>query len=93
MLSCWRFNSETRPLFDEIEKSIFKLLDTDVAEHYIQLNEPYAKANVKNIECGKTDYIALMGTPDSQAPCPPTTQSGPSASNVSRRASNTYVNV
>ena len=80
-------------MFDELEKSILKLLDANVAEHYIQLNEPYVKANVENTECGKTDYIALMGAPDSQAPCAPPALSGPSASNASRVASNAYVNV
>lgn len=79
MLSCWRVNPETRPMFNELERSLFKLLDTNVAEYYVRLNEPYVKANVEKFEHGMTDYIALMGTPKSRAPSIPCPRSPPSA--------------
>lgn len=68
MLSCWRVNPESRPLFDELEKSISVYLESDMVEHYIDLNEPYLEANINNINEGKTDYIAMMGAPDFYAP-------------------------
>lgn len=67
MLSCWCANPESRPLFDSLEKSISKLLESGVAEHYIDLNEPYLQSNISNMNEGHTDYLALMGSPD----CPP----------------------
>lgn len=67
MLSCWYANPESRPLFDSLEKSIGKLLESGVAEHYIDLNEPYLQSNITNLNEGQTDYLALMGSPD----CPP----------------------
>lgn len=70
MLSCWRTNPESRPLFDSLEKSLAKLLENGVAEHYIDLNEPYLKSNVSNLD-GQTDYLALMAAPDCPAPLPP----------------------
>ena len=75
MLSCWRVTPETRPLFDELEKSLSRLLDTNVAEHYVSLNEPYLKANVEKYDGGREDFIALMRAPDVQAPSPPTVDS------------------
>lgn len=72
MLSCWQTDPDTRPLFNELEQSFRRLLHANVAEHYIQLNEPYLKANVENSQCGKTDYIALMGSPHSRTPSTPT---------------------
>ncbi|XP_055298860.1 vascular endothelial growth factor receptor 1-like isoform X8 [Sitodiplosis mosellana] len=71
MLSCWCTNPESRPLFDDLEKSVSKLLENGVAEHYIDLNEPYLKSNVSHFNEGQTDYIALMGAPDCQAPRTP----------------------
>lgn len=68
MLSCWRVNPESRPMFDELEKNISVYLESDVVEHYIDLNEPYLKANINDINAGKTDYIAMMGSPDFYAP-------------------------
>lgn len=74
MLSCWGANPESRPLFDALENSISKLLENGVADLYIDLNEPYLKSNVSNFNSGQTDYLALMGPPECQAPltpCPP----------------------
>lgn len=75
MLSCWRLAPETRPLFDELAENFSKFLDTNVTDHYVSLNEPYLKANVKKYEDGRDDYIALMRAPDVQAPPPPTLDS------------------
>lgn len=72
MLSCWRVNPESRPLFEELEMSISQFLENDMAEHYVNLNEPYLEANVNNYKQGKTDYIALMGAPEYRAPMTPT---------------------
>lgn len=71
MLSCWCANAESRPLFDALEKMISSLLANGVAEHYIDLNEPYLQSNVSSLTTGKTDYMALMGAPDCQAPKTP----------------------
>lgn len=68
MLSCWRVSPESRPSFNDIENSFSKMLESNVAEHYIDLNEPYLKSNETNFGRGQTDYIALMGSPDCQAP-------------------------
>lgn len=67
MLSCWCANPESRPLFHSLEKSIGKLLENGVAEHYIDLNEPYLRSNVSNFEEGHVDYLSCMAAPD----CPP----------------------
>lgn len=67
MLSCWCANPESRPLFDSLEKSIARLLENGVAEHYIDLNEPYLQTNISNFTSNQTDYLALMAAPD----CPP----------------------
>lgn len=75
MLSCWRLAPETRPLFDELKKSLSTLLDTSVAEQYVSLNEPYLKANMEKYKDGKEDFIAMMRAPDVQAPPPPTSDS------------------
>lgn len=71
MLACWRKEPESRPLFDELETSISKLLDANVATYYVNLNEPYLRANVAKFEGGKTDYVSAMGSPDFQAPSVP----------------------
>ncbi|XP_055308073.1 platelet-derived growth factor receptor alpha-like [Sitodiplosis mosellana] len=71
MLACWRKVPESRPSFDELEIKLSKFLDTNVANQYIKLNEPYLKANVEKYEGGKTDFISLMGTPDFKAPSAP----------------------
>lgn len=71
MLSCWCANPESRPLFDNLEKSVGKLLENGVAEHYIDLNEPYLKSNVSNFTGGQTDYLALMAAPECPAPAVP----------------------
>lgn len=74
MLSCWRTNPETRPMFDSLEKSVASLLESGVAEHYIDLNEPYLKSNVSNLNAGQTDYLAMMGPPEGLAPPTPNCQ-------------------
>lgn len=68
MLSCWRTNPESRPLFDNLESSISTLLGHSVADHYIDLNEPYLKSNISTFTENQTDYLAMMGAPDCYAP-------------------------
>ncbi|XP_055308104.1 fibroblast growth factor receptor 3-like [Sitodiplosis mosellana] len=71
MSACWRKEPELRPSFDELGRSLSKFLDPSVAERFVNLNEPYSKANVEKYEGGKIDYTALMETPDFQAPSSP----------------------
>lgn len=68
MLQCWSAHPESRPLFDNLVKSLGKLLENGVAEHYIDLNEPYLQVNTTNYAEGQTDYLALMAPPDCPAP-------------------------
>ena len=67
MLHCWSANPESRPLFSDLEKCLGRLLENGVAEHYIDLNEPYLQMNVDLFTNGQTDYLSLMSAPD----CPP----------------------
>lgn len=71
MLSCWRLNPEKRPKFNDLEKCIGKILGTADSEQYTDLNEPYMKANKFRFNSGETDYLALQGAPNSQAPSVP----------------------
>lgn len=48
MRSCWRIIPGSRPPFDELAKRFFRMLDEDVADHYVGLNEPYEKWNATN---------------------------------------------
>ncbi|XP_055301868.1 vascular endothelial growth factor receptor 3-like [Sitodiplosis mosellana] len=68
MLSCWCCNPEKRPKFSELEKIISEMVGNNVSDHYIDLNEPYVEANENRFNSGETDYLALLKSPDSQAP-------------------------
>lgn len=72
MLSCWCYNPEKRPNFRELEENISEILGEQKAEYYIDLNEPYLKANAHRLNSGETDYLALLKSPDLQAPSVPT---------------------
>jgi FMS-like tyrosine kinase 1 len=76
MLSCWRKNPETRPLFKELEKTLGTMLDDSVKDHYMDLNDPYLKMNMSQFQEGATDYLGMLGTPDQMAPAPPTYVNG-----------------
>lgn len=77
MLHCWSANPESRPLFDNLEKRLGKLMENGVAEHYLDLNEPYMQINTNNYQDGHTDYLAMLGTPEYPAPpVPPTYVNG-----------------
>ncbi|KAH8412133.1 hypothetical protein KR009_000017, partial [Drosophila setifemur] len=71
MLECWRKNPESRPLFNELEKRFATMLGEDVANHYLDLNNPYMQNNVEYMRNQPTDYLALMGSPDELAPAAP----------------------
>lgn len=72
MLSCWCVNYEKRPLFNVLETKISEILGRVESEHYIGLNEPYLRANEMRFKSsGETDYVALLGSPDCQAPAVP----------------------
>jgi FMS-like tyrosine kinase 1 len=76
MLSCWRKNPETRPLFKTLEKTLGTMLDDSVKDHYIKLNDPYLKMNRSQFQEGATDYLGMLGTPDQMAPAPLTYENG-----------------
>lgn len=67
MLKCWSVHPESRPLFDELVKSLGNLLANGVAEYYIGLNEPYVQMNATNFAERQTDYLAIMASPDRTA--------------------------
>ncbi|XP_055305941.1 basement membrane-specific heparan sulfate proteoglycan core protein-like isoform X2 [Sitodiplosis mosellana] len=71
MLSCWRLKPETRPTFSDLEQSISKILGNAESDHYVDLNEPYVEANESRFNSGDTDYLAMLGSPNCQAPSVP----------------------
>lgn len=71
MYSCWNEHSNLRPLFGNLEQTIYKLLDENVAEHYVVLNDLYVKCNAIPFSNGNTDYLAMMASPDCLAPSIP----------------------
>uniref|UniRef100_A0A6P4EV92 Vascular endothelial growth factor receptor 1 n=1 Tax=Drosophila rhopaloa TaxID=1041015 RepID=A0A6P4EV92_DRORH len=71
MLECWRKNPESRPLFTELEKRFARLLGEDVANHYLDLNNPYMQSNIEYMKNQPTDYLSMMGSPDELAPAAP----------------------
>ncbi|XP_055305946.1 vascular endothelial growth factor receptor 2-like [Sitodiplosis mosellana] len=60
MLSCWRMNAELRPTFNDLEDKIYRLLERNVANQYIDLNEPYLKANMNPLHSGQKEYLKLL---------------------------------
>lgn len=60
MLSCWRMNAELRPTFNDLEDKIYRLLERNIATHYIDLNEPYLKSNVNRLNSGQKEYLKLL---------------------------------
>lgn len=68
MLSCWKLIPKSRPLFHKLEEKIIKMMDKSVSEYYIVINEQYLKENVNRFIYNQTDYIALLGSPNSQSP-------------------------
>nr|XP_016943226.1 vascular endothelial growth factor receptor 1 isoform X4 [Drosophila suzukii] len=71
MLECWRKNPESRPLFPELEQRFGNMLGEDVANHYLDLNNPYMQSNMEYMKTQTTDYLGLMGSPDELAPSAP----------------------
>ncbi|KPU73300.1 uncharacterized protein Dana_GF15270, isoform B [Drosophila ananassae] len=76
MLECWRKNPESRPLFNALEKRFANMLGEDVANHYLDLNNPYMQSNLEYMKKQETDYLALMGSPDEVAPSAPSYVNG-----------------
>lgn len=72
MLSCWSAIPENRPKFHELEKIISKLIGERKSQLYIDLNRPYLKANAKRFKSDRPDYLALLASPNCQAPPVPT---------------------
>lgn len=69
MLSCWRVNPESRPLFDNLVAIIFAMLDDEnLAKHYINVNKEYLESNTTKFTINRIDYSPLMGVPDCCAP-------------------------
>lgn len=71
MLSCWHVQPDMRPSFDDLEKTLFLLIGTDVAQRYIDSNGPYSKANAVNLSSGQVDFTALIGSTELLAPTTP----------------------
>ncbi|XP_030556621.1 vascular endothelial growth factor receptor 1 isoform X6 [Drosophila novamexicana] len=71
MLECWRKNPESRPLFNVLERRFANILGEDVANHYLDLNDPYMRSNTEYMKNRPTDYLSLMGSPDEFAPAAP----------------------
>ncbi|XP_017132439.1 vascular endothelial growth factor receptor 1 isoform X4 [Drosophila elegans] len=71
MLECWRKNPESRPLFTDLEKRFASMLGEGVADHYLDLNNPYMQSNIEYRRQQPTDYLAMMGSPDELAPTAP----------------------
>ncbi|XP_037708354.1 vascular endothelial growth factor receptor 1 isoform X4 [Drosophila subpulchrella] len=71
MLECWRKNPESRPLFPELEQRFGNMLGEDVANHYLDLNNPYMQSNMEYMKTQSTDYLGLIGSPDELAPAAP----------------------
>ena len=53
-------NGELRPTFNDLEDKIYRLLERNVATHYIDLNEPYLKSNVNRLNSGQKEYLKLL---------------------------------
>lgn len=71
MLSCWHVQPDMRPSFDDLEKTLFLLIGTDVAQRYIDSNGPYSEANEVNLNSGHVDFVALIGSTEHLAPTTP----------------------
>ena len=71
MLSCWCFTPGKRPKFNVLGKMISQILGEIKSEHYINLNEPYLEANANRFNSDQIDYLALLPSPNCQAPCVP----------------------
>ncbi|KAH8409381.1 hypothetical protein KR222_002180, partial [Zaprionus bogoriensis] len=71
MLECWRKSPESRPLFNVLERRFANMLGEDVANHYLDLNDPYMRTNTEYMKNRPTDYLSLMGSPDEFAPSAP----------------------
>ncbi|XP_020798926.1 vascular endothelial growth factor receptor 1 isoform X6 [Drosophila serrata] len=92
MLECWRKNPESRPLFNELEKRFATMLGEDVANHYLDLNNPYLQSNMEYMKNQQTDYLALMGSPDELAPSAPRYVNGHIVPDIRARQSPTLSN-
>lgn len=68
MLSCWCYNPEKRPKFSDLAEFISKILGKTELEYYIDLNTPYLQANEIRFNSGETDYLAMLRSPNCQAP-------------------------
>lgn len=68
MYSCWNIDSKLRPTFDVLENNIVNLMNRDIASHYIELNDPYSKENLDNLD---TDFLAKMADPSYEIPLTP----------------------
>lgn len=60
MQACWRMNGELRPTFTDLEDRVYRLLDRNVANRFIDMNEPYLKSNVNQLNAGQKDYLKLL---------------------------------
>lgn len=67
MTSCWRMNAEIRPNFNDLEDRIYRLLERNVANLYIDMNETNMKSNVDRLNDGQKDYLKLLSVKQSSS--------------------------
>lgn len=72
MYSCWYVHPKSRPLFNVLEQTLYKLLEKNLADHYIIMNDFYVRQSDANtFTTVETDYLSLMASPNYQAPSTP----------------------
>ncbi|XP_034472515.1 vascular endothelial growth factor receptor 1-like [Drosophila innubila] len=92
MLECWRKSPESRPLFGELEKRFAKMLGKDLANHYMDMNDPYMRSNSEYMKNQPIDYLSMMGSPDEFASSAPRYVNGHIMSNIgSAESSDDYL--
>ena len=59
MGSCWRMDPRKRPAFGDLEDFLGHQLEPPVRQQFLDLNEPYVKANAK-MTSQTTDYAGMF---------------------------------
>ena len=55
MDNCWKANANERPTFQDLEDILGDQLEASVRQHYIDLNDPYDRANALRTD----DYLVM----------------------------------
>jgi len=59
MDNCWKANPNERPTFQDLEDILGDQLEASVRQHYIDLNDPYDRANALRTD----DYLVMKNNP------------------------------